>query len=41
MGYMALRGIVLWRGALPSEVAQATTVEASVTGGGPNGQWCR
>jgi hypothetical protein len=36
----ALGGILLWRGALSSEVARATTVEASVAGGGPSGQWC-
>jgi hypothetical protein len=41
MSDVALRGILLWRGALSSEVAQATTVEAGVTGGGPSGQACR
>jgi hypothetical protein len=38
---MALGGILLWRGALSSEVARATTVEAGVAGGGSSGRWCR
>jgi hypothetical protein len=41
MSDMALSGILLRRGALPSEVARATTVEAGVAGGGSSGQWCR
>jgi hypothetical protein len=41
MGDVALRGILLRRGSLLSEVARATTVEAGVAGGGPNSRWCR
>jgi hypothetical protein len=41
MGDVALRGILLRRGTLLSEVARATIVEAGVTRGGPSGQWCR
>jgi hypothetical protein len=41
MGDVALCGILLRRGALSSEVARVTTVEASVAGGGPSGGWCR
>jgi hypothetical protein len=37
MSDMALSGILLRRGALPSEVARATTVEAGVVGGGSSG----
>jgi hypothetical protein len=39
--YIALCGILLWRGALLNEVARATTVEAGVVGGGPSSRWCR
>jgi hypothetical protein len=39
MSDVALSGILLWRGALPSEVARATTIEAGVAGGGPSGRW--
>jgi hypothetical protein len=38
MGDVALSGILLQRGALLSEVAQVTTVEASVVGGGSSGR---
>jgi hypothetical protein len=41
MSDMALSGILLWCGAVSSEVARATTVEAGVAGGGPTGRWCR
>jgi hypothetical protein len=41
MGDVALRGILLRHGALPSEVAQVTTVEAGVAEGGPSSRWCR
>jgi hypothetical protein len=41
MGDVALRGSLLRRGALSSEVAGATTVEAGVAGGGSSGRWCR
>jgi hypothetical protein len=40
MGDVALRGNLLRRGALSSKVAQVTTVEAGVAGGGSSGQWC-
>jgi hypothetical protein len=40
-GDVALRGSFIQRGALWSEVAQMTTVEACVAGGGSNGQWCQ
>jgi hypothetical protein len=33
MSDVALRVILLWRGALSSEVARTTTVEAAVAGG--------
>jgi hypothetical protein len=35
---VALSGILLRRGALPSKVAQATTIEAGVAVGGSNGR---
>jgi hypothetical protein len=38
MDHLALSGILLRRGALPSKVARATTVEADVAGGGSSGQ---
>jgi hypothetical protein len=38
MGDVALSGILLRRGALLSEVARATTVEADVAGGGSSGR---
>jgi hypothetical protein len=38
---VALSGILLRSGALSSEVAQATTVEAGVAGGGSSYQWHR
>jgi hypothetical protein len=41
MSDMTLSGILLWHGALLSEVARATIVEAGVAGGGPSGRWCR
>jgi hypothetical protein len=41
MSDVALRGILLWRGALSSEVAQATTVEAGAAEGGPSSRGCR
>jgi hypothetical protein len=41
MGDVALRGGLLRRGALSSEVARATTVEAGVAEGGLNSRWCR
>jgi hypothetical protein len=41
MSDVALRGILLWRGALSSEVVQATTVEAGAAEGGPSGRGCR
>jgi hypothetical protein len=41
MGDMALSGILLWRGSLPSKVARMATVEAGVAEGGPRGRWCR
>jgi hypothetical protein len=41
MGDVALRGILLRRGALSSEVARATTIEAGVAEGDPSGWWCR
>jgi hypothetical protein len=41
MSDVALRGIILWRGALSSEVARVTTVEAGVAEEGPSGRWCR
>jgi hypothetical protein len=34
MSDMALSGILLWRGALSSEVARATTIEAGVARSG-------
>jgi hypothetical protein len=37
MSDVALSGILLWRGAILSEVAWATTVEAGVAGGGSSG----
>jgi hypothetical protein len=37
---MALSGVLLWSSALLGEVANTTTVEADVAGGGPNGRWC-
>jgi hypothetical protein len=37
---MALSGVLLWSGALLGEVANTTTVEADVAGGGSNGRWC-
>jgi hypothetical protein len=37
MGDVAMCGILLWHSALSSEVARATTVEASVVGGSPSG----
>jgi hypothetical protein len=40
MSDVALRGILLWRGALLREVARATTVEAGVARGGPSGRGC-
>jgi hypothetical protein len=40
MDDVALRGSLLQRGALSSEVAPATTVEAAVAGGDFSGQWC-
>jgi hypothetical protein len=40
-GDLALRGSLLWRSALSSEVAGATTVEVGVARGGSNGRWCR
>jgi hypothetical protein len=40
MSDVALSGILLWCGALSSEVAQVTTVEAGVARGGPSGRWC-
>jgi hypothetical protein len=40
-GDVALRGSLLRRGALPSKVAGATTIEAGVAGGGSSGRWCR
>jgi hypothetical protein len=36
----ALRGHLLRRGALPSEVARATTVAAGVARSGSSGRWC-
>jgi hypothetical protein len=41
MGDVALSGVLLVRGALSSEMAQVTTVEAGVAGGGYTGQWHR
>jgi hypothetical protein len=41
MGDVALSGILLWHGALSSEVAKETTVEVGVARGGPSGQGCR
>jgi hypothetical protein len=41
MGNVALRGSLLQRGALSSEVARMTTFEAGVAGGGSSGLWCR
>jgi hypothetical protein len=41
MGDMALRGSLLWRGALSSKMDRATTIEAGVAGGDSSGQWCR
>jgi hypothetical protein len=38
---VALSDILLWHGALSSEVVRATTVEARVAGGGSNSRWCR
>jgi hypothetical protein len=38
---MALSSILLRCGALSSEVARATIVEASVARGGSSGRWCR
>jgi hypothetical protein len=38
---VALSGILLRCGALSSEAAQATTVEAGVTEGGSSGRWRR
>jgi hypothetical protein len=40
-GDLALCGSLLRRGALSSEVAGATTVEAGVAGGGSSSRWCR
>jgi hypothetical protein len=40
-GDLALCGSLLQRGALSSEVAGVTTVEAGVARGGSNGRWCR
>jgi hypothetical protein len=40
-GNLALCGSLLWHSALSSEVAGATTVEASVAEGGSSGRWCR
>jgi hypothetical protein len=37
MSDVVLSDILLWRGALSSEVARATTTEAVVAGGGPSG----
>jgi hypothetical protein len=39
MSDVALSGILLWRGALWSKVARATTVKAGVAGGGSSDQW--
>jgi hypothetical protein len=41
MSDIALCGSLLRRGALSSEVARATTVEAGVAGGDSSGRWCR
>jgi hypothetical protein len=41
MSDVALSGILLWSGALPSEVAHATTIEAGVARGGSSDQWPR
>jgi hypothetical protein len=38
---MALSGVLLWRGALSSEVARAITVKEGVVGGDSNGRWRR
>jgi hypothetical protein len=38
---VALSGVLLWSGALLCEMARATTVEASVAGGGSSGRWSR
>jgi hypothetical protein len=40
MSDVALRGSLLRCGALSSEVARATTVEAGVARGGSSGRWC-
>jgi hypothetical protein len=41
MSDVALSGLLLWRGALLSEVARVTTVEEGVAGGGSSGRWRR
>jgi hypothetical protein len=41
MGDVALSGVLLRRGALSSEVARMTTVEAGVVGGGSSDRWCK
>jgi hypothetical protein len=41
MSDVALSSILLWNGALPSEVACATTVEAGAAKGSSNGWWRR
>jgi hypothetical protein len=41
MGDVSLSGVLLWSGALSSEVAQATTIEVGVAGGGSSSQWRR
>jgi hypothetical protein len=41
MSDVALRDLLLWHGALSSEVARATTVEAGVAGCSPSGRGCR
>jgi hypothetical protein len=40
-GDVALRGSLLRRSALSSEVAGATTIEAGVARGSSSGRWCR